>query len=237
MKNLSDLGNIKDYIAKAVVLKNDLPKLENLNDKYAKFTLLFPSVEDKIICKAIFDMLFISDNKVRAFVTQMTDQANALFPQKASDLVDVYNQTIVLMGHVKEKYNKKVSDDGGEKNSSEEKQGGEKDDEKHGRAADQFVVMNTVDPNRENNTDKEQPAPKKIAATVSVISKEELEKARLQQDLAEKMKKEECEKQTQEEIEKRIKYERELAEKRQKQQQQNSLKELEQAMVKKIDIN
>lgn len=209
-----DSKNIKDYIAKAVVFKEELPKLATLKDKFARFTYLFPSPDDKMVCKAIFDTMFVSDAKARKFVSQMVDGVNTMFPQKISEMIDVYNDASVHVFNMLKEENKKASDADGERNVAETKQGSDKDDNKHGRAADPFIVMNASDPNREYKGGEI--VSKKGKAVVSTISKAELEAVHVENNSIEEATRKKQEELAREEAKKRAAYEKTLAERRQK---------------------
>lgn len=218
--------NIKDYVAKAVVLKEELPKFNSLKDRFARFTYLFPTNEDKMICKAIFDVIFVSDIKVREFVSQMVDGANQLAPQKVSALIDSYNQACALVYNMQQKDNKMASENGGERLTEEEKQGSSKNDNKHGRESDPFIVMNASDPNREFVGGGDVIF-KKGQTVVAKISTEELEREQSNQLIMNEDKRKQDELKAREEEEKRRAYEKSLAERRQKKQYAKVASELE----------
>ena len=206
-------NNIKDYIAKAVVLKDELNKENELKDKFAKFTLLFPTIEDKMVCKAIFDIMFTSEVRMRKFVSQMVDGINSLVPQKMSEMLDVYNQAVVLVNKKMTLDNKKASETGGERLTTEEKQGSSKYDDKNGRASDPFIVMNAVDPNREVSSN--QVVMQKGKTVVTTLSKDELALAKMENENLQKAK-QQAELDAKEKARLREQYEKSLAERRNK---------------------
>lgn len=204
--------NIKDYIAKAVVLKDELSREIEYKDKFAKFTLLFPSIEDKMVCKAIFDMMFTSEISSRKFISQMVDGVNSLVPQKISEMVDIYNQAVVLINKKMDLDNKKATDSGGERFTTEAKQGSSKYDEKHGRESDPFIVMSSQDPNRSDNLS--QMLINKGDKGVTLVTKSELDLAKIENDNLQRIKQQKERLQSEEEARKA--YERSLAERRNK---------------------
>lgn len=217
--------NIKDYIAKAIVLKDELAKGAGVKANFAKFTLLFPTLEDKMVCKAIFDIMFTSEVRSRKFISQMVDGINNVVPQKITDMVDIYNQASVLVHEKMKKDNKKASETGGERYTEEEKQGSSDDDDKHGRAADPFIVMNASDPNREFVS--AQIVMQKGDTTVSTISKEELNLAKIENENLQKLNKKKSEQDAKEEARKLELYNKSLEERRNKQQYAKVAKELQ----------
>lgn len=221
----TDSINIKDYIAKAIVLKDGLAKDAELKDKFAKFTFLFPTLEDKMVCKAIFDVMFTSEIRARKFISQMVNGINSVVPQKITDMVDVYNQASVLVNEKMKLDNRKASETGGERFTEEEKKGSLSNDDKHGRQSDPFIVMNASDPNREFVS--AQIVMQKGDTVVSTISKDELKLAKIENDNLQKLKQQKAEQDAKEEARRRTQYERSLAERRNKQQYAKVAKELQ----------
>lgn len=210
---MSDIENIKDYIARAIVLRDEFENQVNIKEKFGKFTYLFPTIEDKMICKAIFDIMFTSDIKARKFISKMVDGMSSMKPQNISEMIDIYNQTSVLVYKQMQLESKKVTDIGGEINTEQEKQGSSLEDDRHGRMVDPFIVMNDSDPNRDFNGSKI--IEKKGKAVVARISKEELDFAKQANDNADTLKKEKARKDAEEakrEAERLEKYKKSLAE-------------------------
>ena len=217
--------NIKDYIAKAVVFKDEITKAGELKDKFARFTILFPTIEDKMICKAVFDVMFTSELKARKFIAQMVDGINVMIPQKVTEMIDAYNQATVLIHEKMKEADKLASETGGERLTEEEKQGSSKFDERHGRTVDPFIVMNAQDPNREflGGEIIEQ----KGDTIISTISKNELEKAQQMNVNLQEIKREKEKREIEEELKRRAIYEKILAERRNKKQFSNVASELQ----------
>ena len=209
-----DAKNIRDFIARAVALRKEIDQTIDVKDKFAKFTYLFPTLEDKMICKAIFDVKFTGDIATRKFISQMIDGINGLVPQKMTEMIDLYNQVSALAYKQKIKDNKLVSDSGGERSSVEGKQGTLLNDDKHGR----------IDNFNSSNNDKAlvesfggEIISQKGDSSISVISKDELSEAKRQNEILEMTKniKQELDA---DEKKKREAYEQSLAERRNKQE-------------------
>ena len=232
-----DLNNIEDYIARAVVLKNELEKEKELKEKFAKLTLLFPTLEDKMICKAIFDIKFTSETKSRKFISQMVDGVNSMVPQKITEMIDTYNQVAVLVAKSMQKENKIVSDAGGERFSGQEKQGDALNDEKHGRMTDQFAVVNAQDQIDESKSDQVEIISKKGKKVISTLAKKEVVTAQRENEILqqiENQKQRDLERQREEER-KRIAYEKSLAERRMKKEYSKVASELQRIYNKHDD--
>lgn len=166
------LDNINKYIANAAILRDCLANINNIQDKFAKFTFLFPTIEDKMICKAIFDTLYLSDVKARKFISRMIDGLNNLYPQNLTEMVDVYNQTAVIVSE-KIKKQEKQADEDGERSSQEEKQGTSEQEDEMGQKMNAFSVHNNVVTVQESSNFKK--SDKKKQKQISVVSSKEIE--------------------------------------------------------------
>lgn len=196
--------NFKDDMAKAIVLREEFQKYNNLKDKFSRFSYLFPSFEDKVVCKVIFDLMFTSDGKQGKFIDQMLNAINKEVPQNFTEMIDVYSQASAWVMKEKELAEKIAADNGGERWSEEVKQGSSKYDDKYGRT-DTFIVMGTQNPN--NDFVAGQIVEQKGEAVVSTLSKEELEVAKAMND---KLQKDKEDAQKLEEARKREAYEESL---------------------------
>ena len=194
------LDNIKQYIANAAILRDDLTKLADIKGKFERFTYLFPTIEDKMICKAIFDTLYLSDVKSRKFISRMIDGLNTLYPQNLTEMIDVYNQTAVIMSERIRKQ-EKFADDNGERGNQETKQGTSEKEDKMSKNNNSFNSQNNIVSMQEQTMFKKED--KKPQKQVSVVSNEEISNLKRldEQKLAAKM-----------EDEKRKKYEESLRE-------------------------
>lgn len=205
--------NIKDDIAKAIVLRDELKKYDDLKDKYSRFTYLFPTFEDKIICKAIFDIIFISEIRLGKFIDQMINGLNKVVPQNFSEMIETYTRAVAFVSAKIKEDNKKAADDGGERYTQEEKQGTTVGDDKHGRS-DTFIVMSPLDSNRDFVAG--QIIAKNGDAVISTLSKEELNQALIDNNNLIEAKKEQERKNAEEEARRRAAYEESLAKRRNK---------------------
>lgn len=218
---MAQLDNINEYIARAAVLKKDLETLETVKEKFASLTYLFPSLEDKMICKAIFDTMYTSEVKSRKFIKNMVDAINTMVPKNISEMIDVYNQTSVLINEKIKKKERLISDDGGEISTQQEKQGTFEYDDKQSKNNNSFNVM-PANEFAENRTKEKKKIKDKSSSIVSTVSSEDIksEKQKTTQEVVDKLKKEE-------EARKRAAYEKSLAERRQKKQFASSALDLQ----------
>ena len=209
--------NINDYIAKAVVLRDEFEKIDDLKEKFGKFTLLFPTFEDKMICKAVFDLMFTHELKMQKFINQMINGINGVVPHKMTEMMEVYNQAVVLVDKKIKENNKKAASNGGERFTEEEKQGSHIDDDRHGRQ-DNFVAANMQDPNRQFRGGEI--LVEKGNTKVSIISQEELNNAKKENSSLEQIKKDEI-REREEEEKRRAAYQKTLDARKNKKQYGN----------------
>ena len=176
--------NLKDYIAKAVVLKKEINETKDKKNIFGTFLMLFPTAKDQMICRAVFDIMFSDDLAARKVLDKMINSMNVMAPQKMTDMSDVYSEALAMVVQEKEKQEKQVNDNitdgGGERYTGESKQGSEKNDDKNGRASDPFIVMNTIDPNRDYKSGEI--IYQKGEKTISTLSSEELNAAKIAND-------------------------------------------------------
>ena len=154
--DMQKLDNLEQYIANAAVLKKELLQMVEIKDKFAKFTYLFPTIEDKMICKAIFDTMYISEVKTRKFISRMVDGLNAMAPQNISEMIDVYNQTSVLVSERIKKQEKIANDANDNRDLVEQKQGTSEVEDKQSQKTDAFTsagggVFNVEIDNKKRN--------------------------------------------------------------------------------------
>ena len=225
--DVQNLDNIEKYIANAAILKNELPKILDVKEKFARLTYLFPSFEDKMICKAIFDTMYISEVKIRKFITRMVDGLYSLMPQNVSQMIDIYNQTSVVVNERLKKQEKESSDTNGEHDLVEEKQGTSDLEDKQSQKADAFSVAGGGVFNIEIDREKKD---KNSTSKTNIIpvSKSEIETIKNLDEQKQIAKK-------QLEDEKRRAYEDSLRERRQKRQVSSAAVVLEQMRSKYDD--
>ncbi len=205
---------LKDDVARAIVFKSEFKKCDNLKDRYARFTYLFPSLEDKVICKAIFDVMFFDETQISKFVDQMINDLNREIPQKLTEAIDAYSQAAVWVEKTLKK-NEKLAEASGARVGEQQKQGSlEGEDLSNTSSNNPFIVAgNAKDPNRVMLSG--QVVSKKGKKVVAVVSRDEIDLAKDENSLiaaakkrnleAEALKKQEIERKQREAYEKSLK--------------------------------
>ena len=85
---------ITDAISKTIVYKAEYHKTANENQRVGFHDYLFPTTRDKVICKAVFDVIY-ADGETgaeRRFIDDRVDKSNAISPMSVSEITEVYEQ-------------------------------------------------------------------------------------------------------------------------------------------------
>ncbi len=99
------MNNIREYVAKAVAFKRKFVELEQTKDerqlsdfeelklKIGSYRIAFPEYEDMVVSKALFDMRFVDEPKIRKFIDNQINDLNNFIPQNISRTIDIYMQS------------------------------------------------------------------------------------------------------------------------------------------------
>ena len=161
--------------------------------------------------------MFTHELKMQKFINQMINGINGVVPHKMTEMMEVYNQAVVLVDKKIKENNKKAASNGGERFTEEEKQGSHIDDDRHGRQ-DNFVAANMQDPNRQFRGGEI--LVEKGNTKVSIISQEELNNAKKENSSLEQIKKDEI-REREEEEKRRAAYQKTLDARKNKKQYGN----------------
>ncbi len=224
------MKNITDYISKTVAFKVEYEKLEQERAKSQDFDAIeelkkkkfsamvaFREFDDLMTCRAILNIMYPQDRKVARFIDNLINEANAFVPQKMTDVIDSYMDTVsVVIKEVKKReswYNEFAENRGLIRFDEFIKNGKEIMQNGNTQSRDSNIVSGSqVDPNKLNQeivSENEEEG--KGVATISKPTEEELRQAKAELQALEIQKNQKTEQQRIEEEKRMEAYEARLA--------------------------